>query len=184
MADGVTFSRMTAEDFLAIDRQPSQRVCLHGEPPTLVAALQLEEQDEAWSARDATGRLLACMGVLETFAGRCGVVWAVLGYAIGWHHLAISRFARARIELSPLARLEALARARDVEPFVDAFPNAGGAELLAYAMDSPTAECRWPPLLGLAPAHVVRRFGVTGETYVLFERVLPIAVAHEVTAHG
>jgi hypothetical protein len=188
----LSFRPLVAEDFLAIDRQPSQRVCMHGEPPTLAAALQLEEQAESWSVFDGAGRLLACMGILEVFKGRCGVVWAVLAEPIGSHHLAISRFARGRIQISRLGRLEALARAVDVEPMtallVDAWGRVDHAALLRYAMAKPTPECRWPPLLGLEPVHVVRRFGATGEAYVLFERVLPVCATAPaemtVSAHG
>jgi hypothetical protein len=179
MVEICTIARMEPQDFLTIGRQPSQRVCLYGDEPNAEAAEVLASQAESYSVRDLDGRLIACMGIAETFIGRVGLVWAVLSERIGIHHLAISRFARQRIGASKLGRIEALARARDVEPFVATVPDATPAQIVSYALAQPTPECRWPALLGLTAVHVVRRFGALGESYMLFERVRVAALPDE-----
>lgn len=139
-------------DALLIQRQASQRVQLGIERDmTLEEAVALAEGGEAWTAFDGGrrtgGAIVACFGLRETFPGRQAVAWAILAEGLGGAHLAVTRFARARIAASTLARIEAIVRA-EVH-----------------------AECVWAKLVGLKAAHVLRAFGAASETHVLFERI-------------
>ena len=143
----VTIRPMVASDALVIQRQASQRVQLGLERDmTIEEADSLIEDGEAWTAI-ADERIVACMGLRETFPGRQAVAWAILAEGVGGAHLAVTRFARRRIAQSRLARIEAIVRA--------AVP----------------AECAWAKLVGLQAAHVLRCFGAQSETHVLYERV-------------
>lgn len=142
---------MNAIDAVVIDRQPSQRVQLG-----LTREISEEEAEglacggEAWTAWTNDGtrwRIAACFGLRETFPGRQAVAWAILAEGIGAAHLAITRFARARIAASPLRRIEAVTRT--------------------------DAEHAWAKLVGLTPAHVLRAFGAASEDHLLLERILP-----------
>ena len=93
------------------------------------------------------GRIVACVGLRETFPGRQAVAWAILACDLGAAHLAITRFARRRIIDSPLRRIEAIVRA-----------------------EMP-AECSWAGLVGLSPRCVLPCFGALSEPHVLYDRV-------------
>lgn len=163
--------RLVADDLRAIEPQPSQRFTL-GIDTRAVSDEEagiLADQPEAW-ALHSRGRLLACFGIQETFPGVQGVAWAVLGDNVGSAHLAMTRFARARIAQSRLARIEAIVRASDAERVLTRHPDLDAAQLLMVVMAVPTPECTWARLVGLRPAHVLRRFGAAGETHLLFER--------------
>lgn len=145
-----SFSRMTVADYVEIAAQPSQLVGIHhiAEPAGRAAAAEdLIDRGAAWTARAGDGRILGCAGIYELFAGKHGLAWAVLAEGIGAAHLAISRFARARIAESGLNRIEAMANACD------------------------GAACRWPMLLGMEAAAVLRKWGPDEETLLLFEKV-------------
>jgi len=144
----VAIAAMKPVDMLVIQRQSSQLVQLGIERTvTMEEAEAIAEGDgEAWTAR-YQGRIVACLGLRETFPGRQAVAWAVLAEGLGPAHLAITRFARARIRASSLARIEAIVR--------EAVP----------------AEAAWAQLVGLAPAHVLRCFGAQSETHILCERI-------------
>lgn len=144
----VAIAAMKPVDMLVIQRQSSQLVQLGIERTvTMEEAEAIAEGDgEAWTAR-CQGRIVACLGLRETFPGRQAVAWAVLAEGLGPAHLAITRFARARIRASSLARIEAIVR--------EAVP----------------AEAAWAQLVGLAPAHVLLCFGAQSETHILCERI-------------
>lgn len=140
---------MNAVDAIVIQRQPSQQVQLG-----LTREISEEEAQglatggEAWTAWVDDGsswRIVACFGLRETFPGRQAVAWAILAEGLGSAHLAVTRFARARIEASALRRIEAIT----LTP----------------------AEHAWAKLLGLTPAHVLRAFGAASEDHILFERI-------------
>lgn len=144
----ISIAPLIATDALEIQRQPSQRVQLG-----LEREISLEEAEEiaagpgeAWTVRHH-GRIVACIGLRETFPGRQAVAWAILAEGLGAAHLAVTRFARARIATSPLRRIEAIVRAET------------------------HAESIWARLVGLQAAHVLRSFGAQSETHVLFERI-------------
>lgn len=144
----VSITAMDPCDPLRIQRQVSQRVQL-GLERTITeeeAADLATGPGEAWSAWQQ-GRLVACIGLRETFPGRQAVAWAILAEQVGRAHLSITRFARQRIADSALRRIEAIVRA-----------------------DVP-AECAWARLVGLSPSAVLRCFGAASETHVLFERI-------------
>lgn len=135
-------------DLLAIERQASQVTQLGlAHAPSIEEAEALIDDGEAWTAEDAAGRIVACMGIRETFPGRQGVAWAVLADGVGMAHLAITRHARARIIASPLVRIEAIARV------------------------GVRAEMRWPLLVGLAPRALLPKFGAASEDHMLFDRI-------------
>lgn len=144
----VTFAAMVATDALVIQRQASQRVQLGIERDVTIDEARdlVEGPGEAWTVRHR-GRIVACLGLRETFPGRQAVAWAILAEGVGAAHLAVTRFARRRIAASGLARIEAIVRA-----------------------DVP-AECAWAQLVGLRPAHVLRAFGARSETHLLCERI-------------
>lgn len=139
---------LVAIDALEIQRQASQRLQLGIERTmSLEEAAELARgPGEAWTVRHRD-RVVACIGLRETFPGRQAVAWAILAEGLGAAHLAVTRFARARIAASPLRRIEAIVRA-----------------------ETP-AECTWARLVGLQAAHVLRCFGALSETHVLFERI-------------
>lgn len=141
----VAFTPMLAIDAMEIVRQPSQAEQL-GElrHMTIEEAESLADGGEAWTAR-RDGRIVACFGLKETFAGRQAVAWAIFASGIGAAHVAITRFARARIAASGLRRIEAIVRT--------------------------DAEITWAGLVGLSPAHVLEKFGAASERHVLFERI-------------
>lgn len=167
----LAFRRMRPEDPIAIKRQPSQRRVLG-----LDAQMSSEEAEHhaaqrvAWTAWH-DDRRVACFGISETFAGVQGVAWAILAPRIGALHLPLTRFMRGEIASAGLARIELLAAANDAEAILSRWPDLDPAQLLAAVMVNPTRECAWARLLGLTPAHVLRRFGAASETCVLFERI-------------
>lgn len=161
-------------DLMALDLQPSQRMTLglDTQAVSIDEAEDLASSRFAWSVRHE-GRLIACIGIAETFAGTQGVGWAHLARGIGSAHLALTRFARARITDCGLARVEAIVRAPDAENAIASFPFlAEDAEGLLVAMlQTPTPEMIWIQLLGLRPAHVLRKFGAAAQTHMLYERI-------------
>lgn len=149
----VAIEPMIVAEILAIQRQPSQRVQLGIERDMSweEACALADGPGEAWTVRVRerdTWRIVACLGLRETFPGSQAVAWALLADGLRGAHLSITRFARARIAASALPRIEAIVRA------------------------NVPAECAWAKLVGLTPAHVLRRFGAQSETHVLFERIL------------
>ncbi len=130
----------------------------------------LADETEAWSIF-ADGRLIACFGIRETFPGAQGVAWATLAEGIGSAHLAMTRFAASRIRQSRLNRIEAIVRADDIEGFVAAYGALDAQQMIEAVLATPTPECVWARLVGLRPAHVLRRFGASSETCMLFERL-------------
>lgn len=138
--------RLAPIDLACIERQASQVLTLGVDAtPSHEEAEALAEMPEAWTFRDAAGRIVACIGISETFEGVQGVAWAVLAHGIGADHLALTRFARAMLERAGLQRIEAIAR--------------------------PGQDAKWAKLCGLAPVHELRKFGAASETYVLCERI-------------
>lgn len=165
--------RSTPEDWLSFACQPSQRVQL-GMPSIIdegMAAL-LADCAESWACFDGD-RMIAGLTIRETFPGVVGVAQAFLAADIGAAHLPLTRFARERVAASPLKRIEALALGRDVEAILRRNPGFAQDSMMMVelAMLDPTPECRWAALMGLRAAHVVRKFGMAAETYVLFERI-------------
>jgi len=144
----VQIAAMRPADMIEIQRQASQLVQLGIERHVSIEEAEqiADGPGEAWTAR-YHGRIVACLGLRETFPDRQAVAWAVLAEGIGGAHLAITRFARARIAASTLGRIEAIVR--------EAVP----------------AEGAWASLVGLAPAHVLRCFGAMSETHILCERI-------------
>lgn len=166
------FETLVADDLLAIDAQPSQRMVL-GVDARLdrAQAEHYAAQTVAWSAR-REGRLLACFGINELFPGAHGVAWAVLAEGITEDHLALTRFMQSAIADHALPRLELFAKCVDVELAVERLPDVTGDELVALVTkpQHATPEVRWAVLLGMRPAHVLRRIGGASETYLLLER--------------
>lgn len=180
---GVNFTKLQPVDLLEIARQPSQdRVLGLAYEWSEAEGQQLCAEPVAWTAR-ADGRIIACFGISETFEGLQGWGWAVLATGIGGAHLALTRFMRSVIAECGLARLEVLARAVDLEAVIataviDREGPLDSGQLVALAMARPTPECRWAALLGLQPAHVLRRYGAASESYMLFERIGLVASAN------
>lgn len=175
MRERLAFHFLAADDLLAIDAQPSQRLVL-GTAATIdrEQAAHYARQPVAWTAWRGAD-ILACFGINELFAGAHGVAWAVLAARLGKDHLALTRFMAHEIRTCGLARLELLARCVDVELAVERLPDVSGGELVELVTKPAhaTPEVRWAMLLGMTPAHVLRHFGGAGESYVLFERFAP-----------
>ncbi|WP_310532511.1 hypothetical protein [Novosphingobium sp.] len=169
------FTRLTEKDLRSIELQESQKTVL-GMPggvsdealPHYLAAPQ------AWACRVATrdggARLIACFGVVEQIAGRQGVAWALLAKGLGHAHVALTRRARAAVADSGLPRVEALVRAPDIEALLADRPWLDAGQRVSLALATPTPEMRWAETVGLTPAHLLRRFGPSGETVMLYER--------------
>lgn len=148
----VSFAAFEPADAVAILVQPSQWVQagIDARTMTIDAACDLAARGAAWSARDPQGRLLCCAGIVETFPGRQGTAWAMLAEALGVRqHLAITRFARARIAGCGLVRVESL---------VDADPAGRCA--------------KWATAVGLTFNTVLHGWGADSGTVLLFDRVL------------
>lgn len=146
--------RLSGSDLLTIQRQETQRLTLGLDAtPTLEEADALADEPEAWTLRrvhrDGSARIVACIGIVETFPGVQGVAWAVLAAGIGADHLALTRFARAMLARSM---------------------SAGGLQRIE-AIAKPGREAEWAKLCGLAPVHLLRKFGAASETYFLCERL-------------
>lgn len=157
--------------FGLLDRQPSQLVQLGVEVSMDDEEMYaLAAEREAWACYDGD-RLIACVGIRETFPETQGVAWAVLASGVGRATLALTRFARSRILGSGLKRIEAVARAGDAEAILAQYPELNAAQLSEAVMALPTPECAWARLVGLSPAHVLRKFGQAAETHMLFERI-------------
>lgn len=168
----VSISRLSADDLLSIEVQSSQQmtVGIDTRSVTRQEAEELADQDEAWAVR-SEGRLIACIGIRETFPGAQGVAWATLAPGVGRAHLAMTRFARDRIVRSGLKRVEAIVRGPCAESVLDQFPGLDAQQLLEAVLTMATPECVWARLVGLKPAHVLRKFGGLSETHILFERI-------------
>lgn len=166
----LTFHRLEPYDLFEIERQESQMLFL-GAPGDITddAAEILADQPCAWTAW-AEGRAIACFGISETFPGVNGVAWSLLAQGLGRHHLPLTRFMQEEIRKSPLARIELIAKAQDIEWLAERYPWVDPFALVAAVMAEPTPECRWAKLLGFKPVHALRRFGAAAETYMLFER--------------
>ena len=176
MSAKLEFRRLRASDPLTIELQPSQETVLGLDARMEYAEAEHHaQQPVAWTAftrgRNGAERIVACFGLQETFPGHVGVGWAMLAAGVGAHHLQLTRFVRNVIATAPLARIEVMARAADIEPVAAAFPHFDPWQLVQAAMERPTPECRWAQALGLKARHVLRRFGMADETYMLFERV-------------
>jgi hypothetical protein len=162
-------ARLVPADLLAIERQASQSfelglpIAIDGE-----TAEALASDGNAWSVRGG-GRLIACMGIAESFPGRNGVCWAVLADDLGRYHLPLTRFARSCIVDSRLPRIEALALAADAEAILHDYPGLDPVMLTAAVMALPTPQCAWARLCGLTPVHVLLKYGAGLQTYMLFE---------------
>lgn len=169
----VIFRPMVPADALAIERQASQRVQLGLETMmNAEIAADLANGGEAWAALQGD-RVIACVGLRETFPPVQAVAWAILSQGVGSAHLAITRFTARRIALSPYRRIEAICLAAvDAEAILTAFPGLDPAQLLEAVMCVKGPQTRWAKSLGLTPSHVLRRFGAASETHVLFERIL------------
>lgn len=157
------FRKMKPANLFSIDVQDSQATFLGLDAaPDEETALNLASQPVAWTAWRRDGTVLACFGFNEAFPGKHGTAWALLGKAIGRDHLALTRFVREVVEGCTLDRLDVLARSADYGP---------GIRGMSAALADPTPEVRWCLTLGFEPAHVLRKFGAAGETYMLLERI-------------
>lgn len=176
MPDALTFRRLRASDCLTIERQASQRTVLGLDAEMTWEEAELHAaQPVGWTAlatkADGSERIIACFGISETFPGQVGVGWAMLADGLGRHHLQLTRFVAKIIAECTLPRLEVIAPCSDVEPIAREFPQFDPWALVQAALAVPTRECRWALLLGLRPAHVLRRHGAADESYMLFERI-------------
>lgn len=167
----LTFERLRAADLHEIVVQPSQRLQM-GMPTQFSAeeAEQLADQRDAWTAR-VNGRIVCCISIAESFAGRQASAMALFAANIGAAHVAVTRFARALVVNSPIPRIEAVALAHDAEAILARFPSLDPWELLHAVMVDATPPCRWAAMTGLQPVAVLRKYGGEGQTHVLFERI-------------
>lgn len=173
----VAFTRLTAEDVLAIQAQPRQRTVFGMDVETTYDdALAMAQAPIAWAAR-VDGRLIACFGIVDHFTGLQGLGWTILAEGIGQAHLPLTRFIRAAIDGCGLARLELIARGPDIEPILASRPDLDSGQIVAIASSRPTPEMRWALMLGMQPAHLLRCYGAASETYMLFERLRPRAAS-------
>lgn len=172
----LTYHTLRPRDYRELEAQPSQAGLALGMGEPNDDELEAYcAQPVAWAVRRA-GRLIACFGIVETFAGTQGWGWARLAAGIGHAHLELTRFIRGQAEACGLARLELLARAPDLESEIKVAEWGAQARLdpgqvVALALRRATPEIRWAVLLGFTPAHLLRRYGAHKETFMLFERL-------------
>ena len=140
-------------DAVEIAVQPSQWVQAGIDARTMTEheARDLAKRGAAWTAIGEDGRILCCAGIAEMFVGRQGTAWAMLAADLGVaQHLAITRFARARIAASPLVRVESL------------------------ISDDPTGRCaKWAQAVGLELEATLACWGAASETVFLYRRIAP-----------
>lgn len=176
MSDRLLFVPLEAAAFFAIELQDSQRSQYGMDPLALgVDEAQLyADQRNAWMALRGD-RVVAILGINETFEGVQGVAFALLGRDLGRDHVAVTRFARdVVIGQSKLQRIEAIVRAPDLWAIEDAPEHLRArkpAHMLELALQRPTPEIRWALAVGLEPAAVLRKFGFAGETHMLMEKI-------------
>jgi hypothetical protein len=169
------FVPMEARHGVEIRRQPSQAMQL-GLRADMSAedAAALAGGREAWAALEGEGlgeRIVALFGIIDVFPDAHASVWATLSDDVGAHHLAITRFARERLALVDLPRVDAIVECADAEIVLDRFPDLDAGELLAVLCEVPTPEMRWATTIGLKPASVLRKYGAASQTHMLFERI-------------
>lgn len=164
------FTRLTESDLRSIELQESQQTVLGMPGGVSDEALPFYlAGPQAWACR-VNGRVIACFGVVEQIAGRQGVAWALLAKGLGHAHVALTRRARAAVADSGFGRVEALVRAPDIEALLATRPWLDAGQRVALAMSAATPEMRWAETVGLTPAHLLRRYGPSGETVMLYER--------------
>lgn len=167
------FRALRPADVMAMSGRPGQQMT-YGLPADYDYddAAELAGQPVAWAAWQDSA-LIAAFGIYETFPGQMGICWAMLAEAIGPAHTGITRFIRRQIAESALPRLELYARSHDFEGMTALAGVHDPAGQLAIALADPTPQIRWALLLGMQPAHLLRRFGLVDESWMLFERILP-----------
>lgn len=149
----VTFRPMAAGDIVQLALQPSQHKCLGMTrvAHTIEDGAELVKGGPAWTAIGADGRILACAGFTilwpanERTKGHA-MAWAMLAEGLGAAHLAITRYARARVAEAPYSRLEAIVR--DGE-----------------------AEKAWAWHVGFRDPHRLRAWGPEAEDHLLYVRI-------------
>lgn len=173
----LSVSLCTPDDILSIERHPDQRMQMG-----LAAPASREDAEmlcgvgasgfwgEAWAC-SWHGELVACLGMRATFGGSHVITWAILANGIGPAHLAVTRFARARVLDCGYDRIEAVARSVDADVLIASFPDLDAQQMIEVAMLRPSREVRFAMLSGLKPAHVLRRYGAAAETHMLLERI-------------
>jgi hypothetical protein len=155
MTGAVAFRDMLAGDVVQLALQPSQHRWLGLTRPvtSFEEGQELASGGPAWTAVANGGRILTCAGFKilwpenERTKGHA-IAWALLAADLGTAHLAITRFARARIAEAPYARLEAIVRA--------------GNE----------AERTWAWLVGFRNPTLLRAWGPDAEDHLLYERTM------------
>lgn len=171
LPEKLTIVPLEAEHLLRIEQQPSQRYVLGR------LAVFSEEEAEAHASQKVAytaflgDRIMACMLIYETFPDQVGVAYAVLAEGLGRHHLQLTRFIKGKIEESRLPRIEVIAPCWDIEDLAALHPEFDAWQLVQAALRVPTPEVRWALLLGLKPAHVLRKYGGRCESFMLFERI-------------
>lgn len=159
MSERVAIERLCADHLLSLAVQPSQALQM-GMPLVIDDhhAQQLAASPHGIAAIEG-GRVAACMGIVESYAGRQGVAWAFFALDLMRVHLRFTRAVREVIANSGLRRIEAVC------------PAPLHAEILADALAYATAEMRWAQCVGLRPSYLLRAFGAASEPFVLHERI-------------
>lgn len=157
----VRFREFLAGDVVQLALQPSQRIVLGmtSDATTIAHGEGLAAIGPAWTAIH-DGRVICCAGFnvlwpANALGGGHAVAWALLAGGIGAAHLALSRFARAKIEGSGFARIEAVVRA-----------------------DAPR-EAAWAAAVGLKRAALLHCWGPEAKPHFLYERVRPFDAAQD-----
>lgn len=170
------FEKLKPQHLLDLVPQASQQL-QYGLPVDDISwdeAAALAEQDNCWSAIGDDGKILACLGVNETFPGVQGVSWAFFAENLGREMVPITQFAReVVIGLSPLRRIEAIVRCEEMPDWLEEerLPEIRASVAVAWAMRHATPQVSWAIKVGLDPVAVLRAFGAAGEAHMLLELV-------------
>ncbi len=144
------FRPMLAGDAVLLELQDSQHfeLGLYHSHFSFAEGEDLADHGLAWAAVRGL-RIVAIAGFRETYDGQA-IAWAALSGRIGGDHLAITRFARARL-------VEAVSgRFHRIECLVDAENEAA---------------MTWAMCIGLELGYRMRRYGADARDHFLFEKV-------------
>ncbi|RIV87503.1 hypothetical protein [Aurantiacibacter zhengii] len=175
--DQIRFDKLQPEHLFALDPQDSQ-VLQYGIPVSELAWSEAQgvADNELTFAAMQGDKVLACMGIVETFAGCQGTAFGLFAPALGRAWLPITDFARDHIIMeSPLKRLEAIVRCQDIPDWVtdEPCPKIRSAIMVEWAAREASPQVRWAMKVGLEPSAVLRSYGAAHEDHMLLERILP-----------
>lgn len=148
----VTFRPFGPADILALDMQDNQvgKLGMFEPVHNLEHGAELQAAGPAWTAIGDDGVILLCAGFVEVFGDKQATAWALLSKQYlrrRGSQAAILRFMRARVDVVPYVRIEALCR-------------AGSRQ-----------EDAWLSAIGFKFRTILEKWGPLSEDYSLYQRI-------------